>query len=195
MKVHRLSPNKKRLYTYTYLDYDLEDKLLHSKLIGNSGTAEFDYDNLGRPTKLQYKKWNEIISSYDHVGNILKREINDSRGEVTCNYRYDDLYQVIKENGVAAHKYVFDSLHNRIKKDKAKMQVNDLNQILHDSKVKYTCDLIGILTEMKTLNGTITFNYDALDRLIEVLSENQRFYYTYDAFNRRLSKRCDTKVS
>ena len=195
MKVHRLSPNKKRLYTHSYLDYDLEDKLLRSKLIEKSGVAEFNYDNLGRPTKLLYNKWNEIISSYDDVGNILKREINDSRGEVTCKYRYDDLYQVIKEKGVAKHSYAFDSLHNRIKKDKAKMQLNDLNQILHDSKVEYTYDLNGNLTEMKNIDGTIVFNYDALDRLIEVLSKNQRIYYTYDALNRRLSKRCDTKVS
>ncbi|MBA3603342.1 MAG: RHS repeat-associated core domain-containing protein, partial [Parachlamydiaceae bacterium] len=195
MDVHRLSEEKQRLYTHSYLDYDLEDKVLRSKLIGNIGSAEFKYDRLGRPTKLQYKKWKEIISSYDSVGNILKRKVIDACGEVSCNYSYDDLYQVIKENGVAAHSYAFDSLHNRIKKDDAKMKLNDLNQILPDSKVGYTYDLNGNLTEMKTTDGKISFRYDALDRLTEVLSKNQRVCYTYDPLNRRLSKRCDTKGS
>ncbi|MBA3603010.1 MAG: RHS repeat-associated core domain-containing protein [Parachlamydiaceae bacterium] len=162
-------------------------------LIGKAGKARYTYDENGRSIGLDYDCWNEVINSYDKAGNILSRSIKEPAKTTNCSYRYDDFYQVTHEGGVAKHSYNFDSLNNRTKKDGKKLKLNKINQLLNDSNTQYSYDLNGNLTKRASATETLSFNYDALDRLISITSKNKRTTYAYDAQNRRLSKRVDKK--
>lgn len=190
MEVHRLSQEKELLYTHRYVAYDLQDKLTVSELIGKAGKASYSYDRMGRAVNLHYDSWDETITSYDNAGNLTDLKIKEPKHVTKCHYTYDELYQVIEEDGLAKHSYGCDSLNNRIRRNGKKLTVNGLNQLLEDARAY---DPNGNLKQKTTSEGTIFFEYDALDRLVAVVSGNKRFCYTYDAQNRRLIKKSGTR--
>lgn len=207
-EVHRLSAEKQRKYSHRYTSYDTEDKLLEAKLVGKAGNVSYQYDALGRSTAVLYGSWQEEISGYDKVGNILTRDLIDPLEKIHCCYEYDDLYQVKmeKESGEKSAEdsksstnrtYLHDSFHNRLSKSGTRSQFNKLNQLLSDGKYNYKYDSNGNLICRKALNGeadgVMTFKYDAMDRLVTVLTAERRVGYLYDANNRRMRKRIEMR--
>ena len=91
------------------------------------------------------------------------------------------------ESGYQNHNYLFDSFSNRLKKDKELHEHNALNQTIKKGNEKLTYDSNGNLTQYKEAR----YSYDALDRLIQVDTNGSITSYTYDPFNRRLSKKQD----
>lgn len=203
-EVRRLSPALKLEYSHHYLEYDLEDKLISSQLIGNAGKIEYEYDSKARQIQLRHMNWDEKIISYDQVGNILARNLQESERKIEYSYKYDDLYQLRKEKqklskvDTEKHSYRWDSLYNRRSKDGSTMHLNATNQLLDDGYYCYKYDQNGNLIEKK-LKGSgpkekgVIFQYDALDRMIGVIEKNKRTFYTYDAQNRRLSKKTEER--
>jgi len=194
-EVHRLSQEKQRLCSHSYLAFDLEGKQTLAQLVGNAGQAKYVYDVMGRTKSLLYNLWSETITSYDKAGNLLTREVSDSIGKQPCEYSYDDLYQVVSEKSSVLHSYTCDSLYNRVAKDDVGHTLNGLNQLLNDGRIKYSYDANGNLTKKCNAEGLseTVYKYDALDRLVKVKkSGQQQLCYTYDAQNRRLSKSCAT---
>ena len=120
---------------------------------------------------------------------LTKREIfcNLQPQDIPYTFTYDDLYQLKSESGHQSHTYLFDSLSNRLKKDKELHEHNALNQTIKKGNEKLTYDSNGNLTQYKEAR----YFYDALDRLIQVESNGSITSYTYDPFNRRLSKKQD----
>ena len=108
----------------------------------------------------------------------------DQRGTTPCRYTYDNLNQLTSEQGPSSHEYAYDSLYNRLAKDGTAHAVNALNQLLSDSETTYTYDLNG----NRLSDGEMSYAYDALDRLVSVTKGTMRCDYTYDSYNRRLSK-------
>lgn len=224
-EVQRISSEGDKLYSHRYLDYDLEDKLLCAGLIGDAGKLNYQYDPTGRLVHVAHSKstghsladvadsaWKESID-YDKVGNILKRELSESQAKVRYKYKYDDQYQVTAEKihvsrgEIVRHAYKCDSLHNRQSQDGHPLVFNALNQLLDDGVYRYSYDLNGNLIRKKPKKGTqqsenknqiqeeTFFEYDALNRMIAAGSRYQRACYTYDAQNRRMSKRLEERPS
>ncbi len=178
--VKRLTPDGETKYLHTYAEHDLGGSILKEELI-NGVLLEHTYDKLGRQIDNHASQWHESDIKYDAMGNLLKREISDSQGKTPYTYTYDSLYQIQHETGHRNHRYKHDSLYNRVEKDDKQCQVNSLNQLLSNS-IKYNSN--GNLIR----KGNITYEYDALDRLIQVNTPDNTVSYTYDAFNRRLTK-------
>lgn len=166
-QVQRLSSSDQPLYQHRYVAFNPNLKPLKAELIGQVGTVEYTYDLLNRPTKITSQPYEELIS-YDSVGNILKRSKN--------SYSYTDLDQLKSES---AHDYAYDALNNLVAKDQESYSVNLLNQITH-----FEYDPRGNCITA----DNISYQYDALDRLISVKTPTQLATYTYDADNRRLTK-------
>ncbi|HAB98201.1 MAG TPA: hypothetical protein DCE71_00030, partial [Parachlamydiales bacterium] len=97
------------------------------------------------------------------------------------NYTYDDLYQLIEETGLFAHHSTYDSMKNRLSKDEENYEVNALNQLI--SHLSYNTN--GCPTSL----GTTKFIYDALDRLIAIITPNMVQRFGYDCLHRCLFKR------
>lgn len=179
-----LAEVKRGKYSHKYKEYDLSGNVLSAQLIGAAGTLSTTYDTLDRVTGIETSFWKQSITAYDALGNLLSREVEDEQSKTSCVYAYDELNQLKSEKGQAVHDYVHDSLYNRLAKDNLAHSVNSLNQLLHDSESPYTYDLNG----NRLSNGSIAYEYDALDRLIGAVNGDTRTEYTYDAENRRLSK-------
>lgn len=178
------------IYTHYYNHYDLAGNLTEETLLVKAGKIHYKYDLLERPISLKAPHWQATIPEYgfDAVGNLLERKITDKQGTTTYTYAYDNLYQLISENGFISHTYQNDSVYNRIAKNSQSYDVNALNQILSQTNCSYRYDLNGNLTEKTTDKHQVRYLYDALDRLVEVRNGSDITTYTYDSFHRRLSK-------
>ena len=142
------------------------------------------WDALGRNTKIITKAWSQHIppDGYDGVEIcvVFTRKTFLGRAE---NYHYDDLYQLIGEDGPLAHTYAYDSLQNRLQKDMQPYSVNGLNQITSDSMTSYAYDLNGNRIRKDARHASTQYVYDALNRLVVPEQPNAwQVRYSYDAF-------------
>jgi RHS repeat-associated protein len=163
-------------YSATYLHYDLSGKIRKLALPGNV-ELNYEYDALKRVTSLSALSWSQRALEYDLSGNLLSFQICDRETRFT----YDDLSQLTSEKGEFNHSYIHDSLYNLVDRDGIKTSYNAINQPLD---VEQTYDSNGNLIS----SGDRVFRYDALDRLIQVQTPSEKLHFTYDAFNRRLTK-------
>ena len=171
--VARLDAHGQRLYAHTYEKYDLAGRLLGSRMAGQGGKIAYEYDQLGRETVISSTKWQESLPRYDSVGNLLEKNVSD--GTVTTSqYKYDDLYQVTNETGDIVHDYAYDSHYNRLNKDGFSHTLNALHQLLDDGKARYAYDGNGNLQQKIAADGTTTYTYDALDRMVSISEGNKR---------------------
>jgi RHS repeat-associated protein len=199
--VVRYDASQAEQYRHRYTSVDLQEHVLESQLIGSCGTATFAYDIKNRPARITTPSWTEEIPSdgFDKAGNLNHLTITDRVGVNNCNFAYDDLYQLTKEDGVAAHTYQNDSLANRLAVDMSFYKIDPLNKITrtHDVLLKhdelFCYDKNGNLTEKQENGHTTTYRYDALNRLIEAKEAGVfTAEYLYDSLNRRLSKKITT---
>lgn len=170
-------------YSHINKSYDIHGNVTECSLPLSAGTLKFEYDHANRKRKMIHPAYTETIpqNGYDKAGNLLSYCIKDVG---TYSFAYDDLYQLVTEDGVEKHHYSYDSLNNRLRKDDEIATVNSLNQIKKFGNSRLVYDLNGNLIKM----DNVTFAYDALNRLIEVQTPDNRYRYTYDFENRRLTK-------
>lgn len=175
-------------YSHVYDSYDLSGIPLEMTLAGKAGIRKGEYDLLGRLTSITTSFWSERITKYDAIGNIRELTLNDTVGNDSANYTYDDLYQLKEEEGIIKNSYLYDSHYNRKGKNGCQCQHNALHQLLSDGEYTYHYDLNGNLVKRESSRQTEEFAYDAFDRLIEYSNDDNVVTYTYDENHRRLSK-------
>ncbi len=149
--------------TFTYQTRDLEGCPLTLELPAKMGTITITRDSLSRIAIFSSSFYHSLFpkNAYDPIGNLLYYQYEDPLGSIKCSYSYDQLNQLISEDG---HTYLFDSIHNRLEKDNAPHTVNNLCQILHDGNTNYEYDLDGNLTS----DGQWRYTYDTQDVRHEV---------------------------
>ncbi|MFA6118865.1 MAG: RHS repeat-associated core domain-containing protein [Parachlamydiales bacterium] len=189
------------LYTHEFLKYDLSGKLLREKLITEAGIIDYKLDKKGRITLIKSQYHSQGIT-YDEIGRISKISNTGFFNDET-EYAYDDLNQIISETNLFPNSYEYDSHFNRIKKNDFDYEINNLNElkaISSDQNVTilpqnppchctFEYDKNGNPVSKKTLAEETKYKYDSLDRLIRVENPNYILDFTYDPFNRRLSKK------
>ncbi len=188
--VARIDTHGHETYSHTYLSYDLSGHCTAAQMIGSAGEITYAWDALSRLRHLHSPHFEEFIpeNGYDAVGNLLQKTRRDVVGKSDCHYSYDALYQLTDEDGLVAHRYSYDSLHNRRSKDDADYHVDALNQLISCGENHYSYDLRSNRISLTHHNDETNYIYDSLGRLKEVLTAKERYVYTYDSFNRRLSK-------
>jgi RHS repeat-associated protein len=194
-QVARFSPSGEEKYAHTYAEYDGNGKVLTEKLALHGGIRKASYNILGRLKLLDAEVWKEKIETYDAVGNILHRTIEDAVGKQSDGYAYDDLYQLSSEKGRYSHAYQHDSLNNRLKKDDEAYSINGLNQVLRAGDAEYQYDLNGNRSKHSEAGRETCYTYDALDRLVKVQTGDRKVIYRYDSYNRRLGKTVHARSS
>ncbi|MDP1834610.1 MAG: RHS repeat-associated core domain-containing protein [Chlamydiales bacterium] len=176
-------------YTHSYMSFDPSGRLLASSLVG-AGNLTYWYDKLGRKLHCRTDHFSETIPSdgYDSVGNLLHKFRHDPLGDVDCRYRYDSLYQLTHEQGMASHDYCYDSLNNRLSIDQSDSELDALNQLLHQGELQFTYDVNGNRSSRGFADSSTTYSYDSLGRLTDVHKGDDHYQYVYDSFNRRIKK-------
>lgn len=174
-------------FEHRYDNFDLSGHCLAETTISGHSISR-TYNFLGQLTSQITPEREQKSFQYDETGRLLSYSLKDPLGELTNRYIYDDLDQLISEEGVSHHIYKYDSINNRRDKDGKVNHVNARNQLLSDGESEYSYDLDGNLIQMEG-NKEITLRHDALNRLTAVETSDSSYKYTYDSFNRRLDKK------
>lgn len=170
-EVHRFDATGEQGYTYSSLSYTPTGKLAQAQL--PCGTLlTHRYDSCDRLLETLTPQWHEKTIAYDPCGNLVQK------GDV--RFSYDDLSQLSSEVSLSfENKFKNDPFSNHLAVNEKKQTFNPLHQLL-----PHPYDKNGNLTQL----AHCYFEYDALDRLIQVNTPTEQIAYTYDPFNRRLTK-------
>lgn len=187
-KVTKLSKDGLEQYSHAYTQYDFSGNLLEEEKPLNCGNGSYQYNLNGNITTIDFPKFCEKIN-YDACINVTSYDIKNTPCNLFSEFTYSDLSQLKSENGIKNHTYEHDSLYNCVEKDGKPQEVNALNQLLKTFDQTFKYDQNG----NRTNDEKNHYTYDALDRLSSVISCQNEFTYTYDSFNRRLSKTIKNK--
>ncbi|MCX6991324.1 MAG: hypothetical protein NTX49_09745 [Chlamydiae bacterium] len=171
---HKLSGDS---YEHTYEQFDPNGHIEKESLINHLGVITTDRDLLERPLH-QISPWHTCTLSYGASG-LVTHTSNTLFGDKT--YQYDALNQLLKEGEKDYH---FDSIGNP-----TNSKIGACNEIITTPEFEFTYDEDGRPTSKKSQNTTLYYEYDALDRLRCIQSENGgKTLFSYDAFSRLTSK-------
>ncbi|HEU4835219.1 MAG TPA: kelch repeat-containing protein, partial [Pyrinomonadaceae bacterium] len=184
---------------------DAAGRLLSS--VDTSGqTARYEYDALNQVTKVTDPTGNITQASYDANSNLLT--ITDTRGKITT-YTYDIMDRVATRtdplHNVETHEYDLGGNLVKVTDRRGKVTTygyDALHRITfigygtvgsgpgatYESTITNNYDAGGHLTStVDSVAGTITLNYDNLDRLTSEITPQGTVSYVYDAAGRQTS--------
>ncbi|MGB4268164.1 MAG: RHS repeat-associated core domain-containing protein, partial [Spirochaetota bacterium] len=181
---------------------------------GNGVVSVYTYDEaMHRLINVKTQKgdsiYQNIVYSYDKVGNILTRSENgvvmsgNTVKAITHTYRYDNLYRlveadgVIKENGNTINSYTNEFTYNDIgniltKLQTVKVKGADDPELTYTYSYQYAGNKPHAVTG---INDNLTYRYDASGNMIAVYdtAKNYNRVLYWDEDN-RLKKTVDTKA-
>ena len=166
------------LYEVT-CESDLQGNIIHSKSL--AGAISTHYDLLNRADSIQAPQWEASLDHFDAQGNLHKKTITDPTGRLEEQFAYDRLNHLTFESSFA-NRFAYDSLSNCLTKNTQDWTTNTLNQLTATPTATYVYDLNGNLKNES--NPSITYEYDALNRLVSLERNHVKTHFSYDALNR-----------
>ena len=165
----------------TTLAYDAADRL--TQITYPSGRSlQYSYDAGGRRIRMVDQSGFTVQYSYDAAGRLAG--LTDGSGNTIVTYAYDAAGRLDREthgNGTYTT-YAYDAADQLLHL----VHFAPDNSVL--SRFDYTYDVLGRRTSVTTFDGTTTYGYDAVGRLISVVLPNNRtITYQYDAAGNRVS--------
>ena len=187
-QVARLSSGGETRYIHTYNEYDPNGNLQKETLIEQVGERRTERDSALRKTDIISHFYKEHIArdGFDSLGNILTTEQETPVRDFISSYSYNELSQLVAEDGAFTHSYGCDSLGNHRTFDQKKCVINGLNQLVSTPSLTCTYDAQGCLATKTTPSGLCEFSYDALRCLTRVNKDGEEARYLYDGLGRRL---------
>jgi RHS repeat-associated protein len=168
---------------HLYLEQDWCGNVLLEETFGKK--INHSYDKLNRLVDLKTPGFSQTNIHYDPSGNLLSYTLGGKEGQREYSFRYDYLGQLIEEVG---HSYQYDSIYNRVQKDAEPNSIDPLNRLLSDGVSTFSYDRNGNCISENRSGKIFQYQYDALNRLITVTFDREKYCYTYDSFHRRVSK-------
>lgn len=155
--------------------YDGRDQLISTTdaQAPTPGVARFEYDKLGRMTKATNPNGNATSYTYNAVGDMLSEV--DALGR-SWLYTYD-------QNGnTASYK---DALNRTTNYTYDPLDRLTQTTFPNSTKETFTYDAVGNMRSAANSNGTLSFDYDGLDRLVkETLTDGRTLGHEYDLAGR-----------
>ncbi len=194
-KLNRMTQAVDGLGAKTTYGYNADSQLTGLKL-GNGATSGYEYDAAGRQTVVVNKAGGTTISEFvytlDPVGNKLKAKA----GTAVTNYAYDALNRLISSTppGGNPTTYTYDAAANRLAVD-APAGTTHFTYDAANRMLTWGAEALSFDHNGNLLNdGTFTYAYDALNRLISVTGGGVNAQYKYDAFARRVEQQIGTET-
>lgn len=160
-------------YKHLYEERDLKGNILLETLADNAAQTKYTYDTSQRITSIDTPYWAECIEYLDLTNTISKISIKNSFNKNESDFIYDSSCRLIHEKGGLTNNFTYNWQGSQTTKNHSPQQ--------------HQYDLNGNVKA----KDNIAFNYDALNRLTAVHSDDGLTYrYQYDFYNRRLSKTC-----
>ncbi len=124
---------------------------------------------------------------FDKVGNITQKA-----SDITTTYGYDRIYQLLNStNSTSSEAFTYDKVGNRKTKNAnpTPWSYNRNNELITADTITYSYDNNGNTVSKTEAGQTVTYGYNATDRLQSVqLPDGRNVTYTYDPFGRRIKK-------
>lgn len=171
------------------------------------GKTKIEVDSLGRPSRIEAPDEKAIQYQFDEVGNRSQLVYPDGK---TVTYDYDSSNKLQKLTDASdSYGYEYDAIGRLIEKKMPNQLTTTyqyeqgyLSQLSHtqDQEIveqhNYRYDKLGNKISIQkqrlgldTLSGDYDYQYDALQRLVNVSKDQERVRdYSYDAFGNRLGK-------
>jgi len=190
--------------------YDSNGNLLRVVDANNNSTS-FGYDALNRVTKIISPLGFTTTYTYDKVGNVVSK--TDANGK-TISYYYDAVNRLVKtvypDNSFKEYKY--DNENNIIQSSHNGLGLNDTLKYAYDGNnrltsltilfksfeinMNYEYDRVGNKIKKIEPSGTISYEYDVLNRLTKVTDYSGSITtYSYDNAGRRTGMNYPNGVS
>lgn len=177
-----IAPSGAIEYTYDELDR------LVSVTDSTMGVTSYIYDNVGNPLTSTFPNGSFINYSYDNL-NRLNAVVNySSSGDVISSYSYD-LHPTGKRISVVENtdrqvNYTYDAAFRLLQEE----IIDPLGSRRH---IDYTYDAVGNRLSKETEGSSVSYSYDANDRLV---AEND-ITYLYDDNGNTLNRYSDGDVT
>jgi RHS repeat-associated protein len=169
----------------TQYTYDVADRVTRIDYPQGRWIA-YEYDAAGRRTRLEDHSGHVVQYAYDNIGRLAS--LLNATGSLIVAYQYDLAGRIASEtrgNGTRSVN-TFDS-NGRILSISNEQADGTVNSFFG-----YSYDILGRRTGMTTLDGSWSYNYDALDQLVraEFISSNpgmndELLIYEYDSAGNR----------
>lgn len=176
--------------------YDPVTGWIVTQTYGNGTVVSNAYDKLGRTIGIYHLKDNTSLAFFEYSYDKDGKCVSQTTAEGVESYTYDadgQLTGVTYPDGTA-ETFAYDAAGNRTTANGATYTVNDMNQYTAISGgaapvSDLTYDLDGNLTTKTDADGTTTYAYDTLNRLVAVtnVAKNIRWSCEYDVFGNRVS--------
>ncbi|MBE9140285.1 RHS repeat protein [Nodosilinea sp. LEGE 07088] len=170
----------------------------YSDLAGTQSVADtvYDYDGSGRLTSLTHQRGANVIADYGFTYDDANRLTQLTTPDGTSDYSYNNRYELTSSDHSyqSDEAYDYDATGNR-----TSYTTGDRNRLLNDGTYSYEYDNEGNRTRRVDIaTGEATeYTWDYRNRLTSIVSKDgtgtitQTVLYTYDVYDRRLSKSVD----
>jgi RHS repeat-associated protein len=168
-----------------------------------SGTTTFSYDNANQIARVTYPNGRFLAYSYDSAGRRSRLQNQDG---FASNYFYDKngrLERLTDVNDALVVRYEYDAVGRLEKEAKGNgtystYEYDNAGQLTHlvhygsngstNSRFDYAYNVQSLVSSMTTLEGTTTYEYDAIGQLTSVsLPTGRSIQYRYDAAGNRIT--------
>jgi RHS repeat-associated protein len=134
-------------------------------------TTRFSYDLAGRVVRVDDPLSGATVTAYDASGNVTS--VTSAKGGRTT-FGYDPLNRMIRMTAVAqSTTYTYDARGRLATKRDGKGQT-----------IRYTYDTLDRLTEMSMPGDTVRYTYDAVGNLLSATDTDSSVTFAYDALDR-----------
>jgi len=186
-----ITNNKGFATNFTYDALGRRTSMTH----GNGVVTTYQYDPASQLTRLAHQLGAATINSfdysYDRVGNRTSKTSRDG----AANYTYDTLNRLVQAiNPLPTNpleSFQYDAVGNRTNSNQNFSSSFDAaNRLLEDGNFTYQYDNNGNLTRKTAkVGGAITsYEYDAENKLVRVVSNGTVVNQKYDGLGRRVEK-------
>ena len=164
--------------------YDLADQVIES-IDARGNSTVYSYDNNGNLKALTDVKGNTTKYQYDGMNRLIKTTDRMGRSEFYAYYAGSEITPATGTN--------LKSFTDKRGKVTTFDSYDAMDRLLHvtfsdASTIQFTYDTVGRPTAIiDSLYGTISYAYDALDRVVSETTPSGTITYAYDAIGRRTS--------
>lgn len=185
-------------YEHKVTSYDRWARACQEELPFGAGSIKCNYDVKARISSFERPWYYAKNLKYDASGNLIARTVSsyddiNSYGKRSETFSYDALGQICEECSSSKHKYQHDSRQRRLLADDTSYLNDDLDQIEEIKGAKgherCTYDLLGRLIKREQDWQVWDYTYDAWSRLTTIKGQGVQIEFSYDSYDRRISKR------
>ncbi len=162
---------------------------------GNGVVTTYAYDAASQLTRLAHQLGAATINSFDYTYDRVANRKSTVNRDGTHNYTYDTLNRLTEAiNPLPSNpleSFTYDSVGNRTNSNQNGVSLfNAANQLTEDANFTYQYDNNGNLTQKtpKTPGPFTSYEYDAENKLVRVVSNGTTANYKYDGLGRRVEK-------